>query len=368
MVGGSESPTKWTLSVIDGKTAVRLRMEYAAASGPVVITETSMPASKFTLNFFRDAEFTDLVAYTLLSNMPMAMAVSKDRLKGSPTTFRVRYWHAGQAPAFKYKEVPPPESLVLFKLAWDEAQRQWRVQVVGSAKLVHIIKPVEVKKGKNRVLSGGEVIYEVSKEANDVLASGWLWAHSPEGPGAHLLAQQQQLKKAQIAIGSAASTGHLNEFLKGDFDLLSSLLATTASGYVGLRYGLQMLPTAGKLGQLFNRTAFFGLLAEIRGGPLRGLRYYYDKQPKRTAILAGANGPSVASVEFSRHTIGYAWEFDPGLFIDRITIDPKIGIWNYKSNLPAVYDTDGSVSEMKAFNLGRAASVAIEPGLEERAS
>jgi len=84
MVGGSESPTKWTLSVIDGKTAVRLRMEYAAASGPVVITETSMPASKFTLNFFRDAEFTDLVAYTLLSNMPMAMAVSKDRLKEHP--------------------------------------------------------------------------------------------------------------------------------------------------------------------------------------------------------------------------------------------------------------------------------------------
>ena len=96
--------------------------------------------------------------------------------------------------------------------------------------------------------------------------------------------------------------------------------------------------------------------------------FWHDKQPKRTATLAGANGPSVASVEFSRHTIGYSWEFDPGLFVDRITIDPKIGIWNYKSNLPAVYDTEGRVSQMKAFNLGRAASLAIEVGLEERSS
>ena len=31
-----------------------------------------------------NAEFTDLVAYTLLSSMPMAMAVSKDRLKEHP--------------------------------------------------------------------------------------------------------------------------------------------------------------------------------------------------------------------------------------------------------------------------------------------
>ncbi len=362
-VGGVEQSPSWLLSVVDGATQVTFKLFRLRSDGQDLVAEVAMPSSKFSFEFFRDGEFTDYVAYNILEQMPMAMIVGKQQLKGNQLT--VRYFSAGKTDKFKYEPLPPPDSLTLYRIQYDVKAQSWRSQVAGTAKQKQVIKPKVKKDGKGKVLTGGKVVYELSPEAVAELNNGALFAHRSQGPGTDKLAGPN-LKDAQIKIDSAARSGQLEEFLrKGNQGLLSNLLATAASGYVGLRYGAQILPSEGELGKLTKKGTFFGLLAEVRGGPLKGLRYYYDKQPKIEATLSKKDGDVKASVEFSRHVIGFSMGYNLGWFIDRITFDPKMGMWDYNAVLPTAFDEEGYVEDMTEFKLGRTFSMALEVGIEK---
>src|SRR5690606_26317440 len=103
------------------------------------------------------------------------------------------------------------------------------------------------------------------------------WAHNSQGPGANFEELMESLKDANELLNTAADKGELDGFFKGNFQSLASMLVESlAGGYVGLRYGLQVLPGE----KIVSSTTIFSLLAEIRGGPLEGLRYYYDTVPE----------------------------------------------------------------------------------------
>ena len=364
-VSGDKKDSAWLVTVVDGKTEAKFVLRHKDNRGNSVVAEYSMPSSEFTLEFFADDEFADTVAFALLEDAPMGRLLTKSDLFGSPPQFKGRYWRAGKSKDFKFTVPKSPEFLVIYSLKWSEAEQRWRSDVVGSAKRVNVIPPKKEKRKKGSILVGGEVVYETTPAVAAALETGNLWAQVSTGPGSQHKATAEQLKQAQIALAAAAQSGKLGDFLVGKFDLLSSLLSSTASGYVGLRYGRQVLPGVGGLGTLLNKTSIFGLLVEIRGGPAKGLRYYYDLLPKAKATVPGSGGPVDTSIQFSRHTLGYSFDFDPHLLVDRVTIDPKVGVWTFNAKLPTEIDGDGLVSNTANFKLGTTVSLGLEVGLEE---
>jgi hypothetical protein len=156
-------------------------------------------------------------------------------------------------------------------------------------------------------------------------------------------------------------------YMEGRKDLLNQILDTAASGYVGVRYGREVLLGSGALGKLINKTSMFGLLLEIRGGPVKGLRYYYDVLPRTSTSLPGINGPVDTTIQFSRHVVGFSWDIKMPFMVDKLTIDPKIGMWSFNATLPVTSDSQGRVAQVGDFNLGRTFSLGLDIGLEELA-
>jgi hypothetical protein len=365
-VAGTEKPGKWAMTIVDGKKDVEFDVVYTSVAGTKVdVATVTMPASTAFFKFFIDDEFTDVVAFTILERLPMGMQIAKANVKGAPPQFSGRHARAGKGKSFKYKTPEPPEELVLFRVAWDEQAKSWRSTVVGKAKKVKVAAPKKKKKGKQVTLQGGEVVYETSDAVSQELAQSPLWVHSTEGPGAREEELDGVVREASKLLQTAEDNESLLDFINGgSAGVLDDLLSTAASGYVGMRYGLQALSGD----PLLAKTSMFGLLVEVRGGPVKGLRYYYDKVPKAEASQplsdSVGGGTTKTSIESARHVLGYSFDFDPGLLLDRVTIDPKLGMWSFAAELPSEYDEQGKVLATKKFELGSTFSVALEIGLE----
>ena len=360
-VSGSKKTSPWVLSVIDGEKDISFTLYFQGSEQ----TNVKIPSAQTFFEFMKDGEFVDSIAYSILDGLPMGMQVQKAMISGNPAVYSGRHWRAGRAKDFKFKVPQPPDEVVLYRLSWDSANKSWQSTVVGEAKRVKIVPPAEVRVKKKKVLKGGQVIYQVGPEVVEALGQGPLWAQSVDGPGLRSTELNSDLVRNTARMNSASEAGYLQEYLDGKAGILDQILRSTASGYIGMRYGLQVLPGEGSLGDLLNKTGVFSLLLEIRGGPLKGLRYYYDKLSEKKLSLKGSNDAEFeAKIAFARHVVGYSFGFDPGLLVNRVTLDPKLGMWAFDATLPVLQDTDGKVAQVQRFALGKTFSLALEVGLE----
>ena len=368
-LSGPDRTGNWRLVIVDGQQRVSFAIQYRPGKSAMEVVKIGLAPSKYLFKYFKDDEFMDLLAYALQDAMPMAMIVTRARISGQSPAFSGRYPRAGRSPKFKYDVMPAPENLTLYRLRFDATSQLWRSEVVGQAKLSGVTAPTPRKRRDSQVLVGGLATYDTSRAVEAALVDGPLFAHDARGPGSMRSELARQIKEAQSSLESAAKSGQLDDFIRtGRSGMISNLLASAAAGYVGVRYGREVLPGAGQLGRLINKTSMFGLLVEVRGGPVKGLRYYYDQLPATKVDLDGVSGPVQASIGFSRHVLGFSWEFSPGFLVDYVTIDPKLGLWTFNATLPSALADTGEVSEVHAFNLGRTFGLGIEVGLEKRAS
>jgi hypothetical protein len=232
--------------------------------------------------------------------------------------------------------------------------------VVGRAKLAEVkeLSPRERRKlkGRKRYENAGHAQWDLSEIDTTNFKGAWI--HGSNGPGAQSAKLAKIFAAANEKMTEASESGELEKFLNGGYNFLTSaLLDTAASGYVGLRYGKQVL--AGD--ELLSKTSFFGLLVEMRGGPLEGLRVYYDKMPK----VASVNNGFGTQISWSRLILGKSWGWSPGFLVDRVDLTPKIGIWSLSATLPITFAEDGvSAVGVQTFETDRALGLAIEGGLE----
>lgn len=362
-VAGEDEKADFTLVVTDGeKQASFVLSRDVSKDETTEVSRIVLPGSEHTLSFFQDTEFVDLVAFQLLDGMPFAMQVTRTMAKGSPPIFSGRHWRGGQGKEFKFDVPPPPEELVLYRLSWDAKEGVYQSVVIGTAKRTKIERPKKRKKGKRSTMRGGEVQYETTEAVAAALAGGAVWAHDANGPATRGTDLTPVLKDAQTKLNAAAASGKLGDFLKGKVtDVLASLFDTAASGYVGVRYGLQVLSGD----ELLKKTSMFSLLVEVRGGPVKGLRYYYDKLPRTTLDQDAVDGTKMnTNISWSRHVLGFSWDFNPGFLVDRITLDPKLGMWDFNATLATGRDEAGLVRNTETFDLGRTFSTALEVGIE----
>lgn len=364
-VFGKGKESQWSILIKSTENDVTVIGSFKGVEQAKVV----LPPSESFLQFLVDGEFVDNLALSILDGFPAGLLVTKARVTGNPPLFAGRHFSAGQSRDFKFKVPQPPEEIILYRLVWDDGQKAWQSQVAGSAKKLKIVPPVTTKKKKRSLLKGGQVVYQISPEAMELLSQGPLWGQNAEGPGARSQELGVELGKDLGNLNKAAESGYLKEYLDGKAGILDQIFKTAASGYLGMRYGLQILPSEGALGQLLGKTGIFSLLLEIRGGPVKGLRYYYDKLPEQRLEIEGTKGEKfTTNLAFARHVIGYSFGFDTGLFINRISIDPKFGMWNFDASLPVLQDEQGKVSRVEKFSLGKTFSLALEVGLEKTSS
>jgi hypothetical protein len=367
LVSGKKGSPKWELEIIDGKKETSFTM-YRLSPKKKEIAKVVMPPSDFTFKFLGDDEFVDLVSFTLMDSMPIGMIIAKAMIKGK--SFSGRHPKAGNSPRFKYEVPKPPEMLTAYTLAWNAKEETWDAEVSGAAKQGKIKEPKLRGKKKRKRLRGGSVSYAVDAGIIAGTSKNNLWAQNAKGPGSQKKELDKMIQDAHLNLNAAAKDGKLKEFLRGQIDSIASLLLDTlAGGYVGVRYGLQVNPGD----SIQSETSIFSLLVEIRGGPVQGLRYYYDLLPekkKKVEVTNNETGTPVVteeeeSITWSRHTLGFSWGFDPGVLVDQITFDPKIGIWTYEATLISSRDeTTDDPSKVDDFSLGTTVSFALEIGAE----
>jgi hypothetical protein len=300
----------------------------------------------------QDKEFVDLLALSLLESLPAAGVVNQESERLQGDQLFVRPVRKEQSAKLKYSYPAIPSKLIFFRLQWDKRAGLWKSEVVGFANLTSAKKEA--------------AYYKLDESVDIALKSGPLFLHNIDGPIKASDRWSTPLSDSVMLLDKVVASGKFSDFMKGmEFNLLDTLLSSTASGYVGFKYGVQVLPTAGELGVLLGKTRLISVLAEIRSGPVKGLRYYYDKLPETKAAVTLTDGRSDEQyIGFARHILGYSFGLDFDSIIDRVTVDPKLGLWTFNARLPVLLSEDGSVARLENFNLGPTYSVAIEFGLE----
>lgn len=322
------------------------------------IAEVIMAPSKWTTYFFADREFCDLMAMKLLDGMPAIGVLSKGAIS-SGGAFKSRYPYANVKGGRKFPLVLPPKNIAAYKLFVDPATGVFSAETVGAA-VLKSVDPETLLNDKTKATNKQEkptseafVHWQATEELVSSNKDHAAFLHNQNGRNRRSADIQPAIDAAQKILDTAAEGGVLSSVLRG---LRKGILATTASGYVGVRYGPQILPGD----PLLAKTAFLGLIGEVRGGPVGGLRFYYDKVPMTTV----SQNEIETSIAWGRFIVGKSFGLNLSKFIDRIDITPKLGLWNFHAKLPIEADESGQVIKAGAFDLDNAMSLALEAGIE----
>lgn len=111
---------------------------------------------------------------------------------------------------------------------------------------------------------------------------------------------------------------------------------------------------------LLSKSTFVGILAEVRAGPLNGLRWYWDFAPKVTTVENNEN----LSFAWSRATLGWSFGFNYNTFIDKMDITPKIGAMSLDASIGIPSPVSGQITDTARFRQANVLNLGIEAGIE----
>lgn len=350
---GSTKAKSWVLEYIETEEFVSLKLSDADSRQ---ITEVKFAPSPYTAYFFGDKEFVDLLALKILDGMPVLGYLPKNSFSVDGT-FTGRYPRTLPKVGRKTAVTPPPKNLTAYRLSPSKGQTGiYLAEVVGAIFQESLDPEVPSDRQNSQKMEKQKepvVHWRANEELLQANKDSAVWFHTDAGRNQMGADLQVSIDQVQKVLSVAADEGMLSSVLRG---LKKGFVATTASGYVGLRYGPQILSGD----NLLEKTAFLGVIAEVRGGPLEGVRFYYDKLPKRVMEQEGFE----TSIEWSRFIIGKSFGLKLSRFVDRIDLTPKLGLWNFHTRLPVDHDADGKVTQVGAFDLDRAMSFSLEAGIE----
>ncbi len=162
-------------------------------------------------------------------------------------------------------------------------------------------------------------------------------------------------KKLKAALKGSSLLGFVDDLIFG----------TLSSNYGGVRIGKSFI-----VDSLLSKTFLVSALAEIRGGPLQGLRWYYDIVPQVKSTARGAP----ESFRLARASLGWSFDIDmPSPVSDYIKVvdfQPKIGLLDLKTNL-VIQDTQNPPSDAVtslSFEARNVLDLAGELGFEQQTS
>jgi hypothetical protein len=177
------------------------------------------------------------------------------------------------------------------------------------------------------------------------------------------LLDPRQRYYAQNKEGLGKKEGALNRLLNRGLKKYKSrvrvgfLADTFSGGFSGFRYGY---PLALSNDSLVSKSAMVGIFTEVRGGPLEGLRWYWDFAPEVKEV----NNGNKTSFTWSRPSLGWAISFQllkTELLTFEMDITPKLGVMDLDASL-LITDSLGDDTVAK-FRVKNAESFGIDGGI-----
>ncbi len=320
----------------------------------------TIPSSEWAPEFLSEQEFASLIAYALLDGSPILNRLdpSKVSLKGGE--LRLSMYKEQKFQTRKFLQVDPLQNIVFYRLERDSNSGRLVATHLGEGKLIKVEK-IKVKAGSgsgSRTFLVPSAKYSFDQKLKDNFDPGTrIWIHSPEGAGSQGKKMATAISEAHERLMDAARSGLLNRFFSKGYDSISDLLfQTAASGYVGLRYGTQLL----KGDKLLENAATYGLLVEIGSGPLNGLKFYYDKFPKTTYV----SGDSTLDMEWSKFVLGKSFSIKFPVFFNRVEVTPKLGRYYLTTTQPIEFDDSGAATSTQKFVAKDQPSFSLEVSAE----
>lgn len=306
------------------------------------VAKIEIPQSGYMPQLLQDADFADIVALQVLTELPFAYRLPAGKagaIKGKD--FSKNRW------VDKVKDtgmvLAPPEAIRFFAYQYPPGQSLLTIEVLGRSK-------ANISKGKVQY----KIPKGVQKNQDPIRV-----AHDAKGRSSYGAAIGASI---EAVMKEAIKTLELDkESLFAS--TLTGLEDTFAKGYFGFRWGKQTLMGIPVLEQ----TSMIGILGEIRGGPLAGLRIYHDRvlEEKAQHIIEDINYGET-SLRWSRTLLGYSFAFDFPWIIDQIDITPKIGLWDFAATFPIPLSSGEVVA--RDFLVDNEPSFALEVGVEWIAS
>jgi hypothetical protein len=335
----SSASAPWLLQVDLSATELKLSLTLTSRDGaePRQAGAFFLDGSPWTLDLLGDQTYGRLLATALLDAMPAAMRLSPEASTGK-APFDVKLQPKATAAAGS------PRELTVFEWALGSGGF-WRARVRGKARLV---------KGKDA--NGATVrLWRVTLDptpSTDSQRNSPLYAQRSEGPEQATPVLKRLLLARQKTLLTDSSSKGFSKIRQGlETALRFATLDNFASGYAGFRYGREMVDPKTAL---FPPASVFGLLAEFRSGPAKGLRIYGDIVPREPKSVAG----ETAYMSWQRLLVGWGFGYSPPWVFTRLEVAPKVGQWTIDSRLPDV-DGDGNVTFRKFRSTG-----ALSFGLE----
>ncbi len=300
----------WILRIVHGQTTWTLNMFFGAAADPDATLVISGGAQ--VIKALADRQLAKHVAMKIMDDLPMARLIDEKSEKNS-FSYENKSENETLAPIEEYK---------IFGMSYLPETRVWVSRVVGKATLV--------KDGK---------------------AGSWNWAVDLNEP-----LQSGEAYWAQDARGRGSNARHLSENLEKELKKHNIGATVGEKGkplHVGFRYGYPI----SKNYPLISKSSMVGIVTEVHGGLLEGLRWYWDFAPE---VKQKINGETM-NFSWSRPSLGWSFGFNFDSFVNRVDVTPKIGLMGLNARVP--FETDRGIVPVE-FRFKSTMNLGIEIGME----
>lgn len=340
----NKEKSRWAMQVTDAPKGVDIEIFHITeeAGKPKLNQEAlvELPGSEKAISALGDTEVASLVALELLDGLPASRVVdlpdtsvksikSRDKLKRS------------------YPVPKGPKNLAIYSLAFDTITNSWVPSVVGKAK--NKTKKFKFKKeyDPNKKHKFKQTHKWSVKLKKSKFESGAVYfAQSTKGRGTDQKDIHDALDFALLRYGMSTNP------------LFDAFFDTLASGYAGIRYGLSM--TSGD--PIVSKSNMIGIFTEVRGGPLEGLRWYWDFAPRTEASVGEEN----LHFEWSRPTFGWSFGLEMDGMITRMDAVPKIGWMNLDARVGIPKNDETGAVQTEDFLMENSLAIGIEVGIESQ--
>jgi hypothetical protein len=316
--------------------------------------------TEWSAQFLSDDEFSSLIAVALLDGLPALGRLDRSRISNGGTTLSLAEFKGQTFSVRKFDAINPLARIAFYSLYIDPVSGRFFAEHLGEAQYR---KTEKVKFQSNagadkRTAFINTARYTLDPKARTgITGSSRVWFHNSDGSGKRSKDLLAAVESAHERLTSAARSGLLSNLFTKGYDSISDLLfQTAASGYVGLRYGKQLLRGDMPADKLVENGAIYGLLVEVRSGPLNGIKFYYDKFPKQEVSTGGAD----TSLEWTRFVLGRSFSFKLPRFINRIEVTPKLGRYYLSSRQPIETSENGNTTATQDFEIRNQPSVSLE--------
>ncbi|MBC7532419.1 MAG: hypothetical protein H7318_12650 [Oligoflexus sp.] len=267
--------------------------------------------------------------------LPLAMS----RLLIESLPFGMAFKVNGKSVFFPRSNDLPPHSkeLIVYGLRFDEKSQLWMPKIYA------YLKRLEPLDG-DKAIQGDE--YEWTENRKPLEKNKIYWAQDSQGLG-------QRSADYEVVINKLLhkSAGSGSNFMSQIF------FESFRSSYTGIRFGKSLLGS----GSIVTEGNLVSGLVEIRGGPLTGLRSYYDIVP----LVSRNEGSEEEHFSLKRASIGWCFSAlmpkSYRFLLSSVDVQPKLGLLDIDSRFRINPEESDSALSFKAKNIY---DLALEFGIE----